>query len=183
METKPHLSYLLMGCPEAQTIGKYSRSHKMLNKPQQWSISCTECAYIPNSLNFDTGAVTSAVSRRGGSCGPATAEVQGCPLANSTHRAPHAGPATEGVERERGRGCLPPTGQGHTPHPAPHHQAGPQSTLKPYPKPVTHQKGGEDREDLLSPPNLTQVPTRGGLGEGVVEPKARCWESGKQRDG
>lgn len=48
--------------------------------------------------------------------------------------------------------CPPPTGLRNTPHPAPHHHPRPQGTLEPDPEPVSQQKAGEDREDLLPPP-------------------------------
>lgn len=101
-------------------------------------------------------------------------------------------PPEEELE-ERGSGGLPPhRGLGNTPHPAPHHHPGPQGTLEPDPKPVSQQKAGEDREDLLPPPKPRtsadpRGPSNGGSGTqggvpGVGKAKGWVMESG-QADG
>lgn len=48
MGTKPHLTYPPMGCCEAQAMGKYSRSRKMLDSLSYCPYPVHSCAQILN---------------------------------------------------------------------------------------------------------------------------------------
>lgn len=100
--------------------------------------------------------MTSVVSQRSGSPGPAAAGVLGCPPANSTAGHHRQGPPEEGGKGKGAVGVSSP-GMGRTPHPAPHHPD-PQSTLKPHPKPVTDQAVGKT---FVSPKPHTSVDQKG----------------------